>query len=178
MLALLFTVATGALAAPGHGAPPPPHVPPPPPPPPTNQNTNTNNNWQSNSCGNGASPYCCSATADGLGENYWKCSDLNDVCNDVIVCCNNNSNNNNQQVCPTTSSIQTNYAAATACIDVHKSSPCETSPLTANRESKTTSTPATSLAVPSDNRRSSTSKLACGGSKSAMAILFACILAL
>ncbi|OPB44529.1 hypothetical protein A0O28_0028480 [Trichoderma guizhouense] len=68
-----------------------------PPPPPTNQNTNTNNNWQSNSCGNGASPYCCSATADGLGENYWKCSDLNDVCNDVIVCCNNNSNNNNQQ---------------------------------------------------------------------------------
>ncbi|KAL7953612.1 hydrophobin [Trichoderma compactum] len=53
MIALLFTVATGALAAPGH--------------------------------------------ANGLSENYWKCSDLNNVCNDVIVCCNNNSNNNNQQ---------------------------------------------------------------------------------
>ncbi|KAL7896902.1 hydrophobin [Trichoderma sp. SZMC 28014] len=91
-IALLLTAATGAIAAPGgHSAP----APPPPPPPP--QNVGTNTNYQSNSCGNGASPYCCSASTDALGSSYWECSNISDTCNSITVCCNNNNQNNNQQ---------------------------------------------------------------------------------
>ncbi|UKZ71005.1 uncharacterized protein TrAtP1_011973 [Trichoderma atroviride] len=70
-IALLLTAATGAIAAPGgHG---------------------------SNNCGNGASPYCCSAETDALGSSYWECSNISDTCNSITVCCNNNNQNNNQQ---------------------------------------------------------------------------------
>ncbi|KZZ98930.1 hypothetical protein AAL_02481 [Moelleriella libera RCEF 2490] len=81
-----------------------PLPPPPPPPPPSNKINNINgNNAQSISCGNGAQPYCCSASStDGDNNSQYKCVYLKGSCDAIAVCCNNNNNgqtNSAKQYC-------------------------------------------------------------------------------
>ena len=78
IISIIALMATTALANP----PPKPVKPQPPPPPPTNEQTNT--------CGNGATPYCCNT--DNKGK-YTTCKAGigGSQCSATTVCCNANN---------------------------------------------------------------------------------------
>ncbi|KAL8906640.1 MAG: hypothetical protein Q9207_001894 [Kuettlingeria erythrocarpa] len=83
LIALSGLFAGAALAAPNAEPNTPPKPPPKPSPPPTNPD-------QTNACGNGAAPFCC--TGDGYG-GYVSCYSFqfSSQCSATTVCCNANN---------------------------------------------------------------------------------------